>query len=61
MPKVTQQVGGEAMTFISCWYKTAQGWVLWRVFRMLAASREGFTEQMAFDPGLEGRVKVHQR
>lgn len=25
------------------------------------ASREGFTEEMAFEPGLEGRVKVHQQ
>lgn len=47
--------------FIACWYKTAQGEVLWSVFRVLAASREGFTEQMAFEPGLEGRVKVHQQ
>ena len=35
--------------------------MLWSVFRVLAASREGFTEQMAFEPGLEGRVKVHQQ
>lgn len=25
------------------------------------ASREGFTEEMASEPGLEGRVEVHQQ
>lgn len=35
--------------------------MLWRVFRALEASREGFTEEMALEPGLEGRVKVHKQ